>query len=101
MHRKRTSVCKVHNSNGCVPFQIVHPDSGLIGEAAIPIQCRVGCSAIGKAICIVLIRIAVGEQNIRVHCMLILTDLMQCEDVGSVAWFVHECMERVDSSHSG
>jgi hypothetical protein len=26
---------------------------------------------------------------------------MQCEDVGSVAWFVHECMERVDSSHTG
>jgi hypothetical protein len=23
-----------------------------------------------------------------------LRDLMQCEDVGSVAWFVHECMER-------
>jgi hypothetical protein len=27
--------------------------------------------------------------------------LMQCEDVGSVAWFVHECMERVDNSHAG
>jgi hypothetical protein len=26
--------------------------------------------------------------------------LMQCED-GSVAWFVHECMERVDNSHAG
>jgi hypothetical protein len=22
---------------------------------------------------------------------------MQCEDAGSVAWFVHECMERVDN----
>jgi hypothetical protein len=30
-----------------------------------------------------------------------LRDLMQCEDVGSVAWFVHECMERVDNSHTG
>jgi hypothetical protein len=30
-----------------------------------------------------------------------LRDLMQCEGVGSVAWFVHECMERVDSSHTG
>jgi hypothetical protein len=29
-----------------------------------------------------------------------LRNLMQCEDVGSVAWFVHECMERVDS-HTG
>jgi hypothetical protein len=28
-------------------------------------------------------------------------DLMQCENVGSVAWFVHECMERVDNSHTG
>jgi hypothetical protein len=27
--------------------------------------------------------------------------LLQCEDVGSVAWFVHECMERVDNSHTG
>jgi hypothetical protein len=27
-----------------------------------------------------------------------LRDLMQCEDVGSVAWFVNECMERVDNS---
>jgi hypothetical protein len=26
---------------------------------------------------------------------------MQCEDVDSVAWFVHECMERVDNSHTG
>jgi hypothetical protein len=26
---------------------------------------------------------------------------MQCEYVGSVAWFVHECMERVDNSHNG
>jgi hypothetical protein len=30
-------------------------------------------------------------------------DLMECEDVGSVAWFVHECIERVplriDNSH--
>jgi hypothetical protein len=23
-----------------------------------------------------------------------LRDVMQCEDVGSVAWFVHECMEK-------
>jgi hypothetical protein len=23
------------------------------------------------------------------------------EDVGSAAWFVHECMERVDNSHTG
>jgi hypothetical protein len=23
------------------------------------------------------------------------------KDVGSVAWFVHECMERVDNSHTG
>jgi hypothetical protein len=30
-----------------------------------------------------------------------LRNLMQCEDVGSAAWFVHECMERVDNSHSG
>jgi hypothetical protein len=30
-----------------------------------------------------------------------LRDLMQCEDVGSVSWFVHECMERVDNSHTG
>jgi hypothetical protein len=30
-----------------------------------------------------------------------LRKLMQCEDVGSVAWFVHECMERVDNSHTG
>jgi hypothetical protein len=30
-----------------------------------------------------------------------LRDLMQCEDVGSVAWFVHESMERVDNSHAG
>jgi hypothetical protein len=30
-----------------------------------------------------------------------LRDWMQCEDVGSVAWFVHECIERVDSSHTG
>jgi hypothetical protein len=30
-----------------------------------------------------------------------LRDLMQCEDIGSVAWFVHECMERVDNSHTG
>jgi hypothetical protein len=30
-----------------------------------------------------------------------LRNLMQCEDVGSVAWFVHECMERVDNSHAG
>jgi hypothetical protein len=30
-----------------------------------------------------------------------LRNLMQCEDVGSVAWFVHECMERVDNSHTG
>jgi hypothetical protein len=30
-----------------------------------------------------------------------LSNLMQCEDVGSVAWFVHECMERVDNSHTG
>jgi hypothetical protein len=30
-----------------------------------------------------------------------LRDLMQCEDVGSVAWFVHKCMERVDNSHTG
>jgi hypothetical protein len=30
-----------------------------------------------------------------------LRDLMQCENVGSVAWFVHECMERVDNSHTG
>jgi hypothetical protein len=30
-------------------------------------------------------------------------NLMQFEDVGSVAWFVHECMERVDNfpSHTG
>jgi hypothetical protein len=27
--------------------------------------------------------------------------LLQCEDVGSVAWFVHECMERVDNSNAG
>jgi hypothetical protein len=25
----------------------------------------------------------------------------QCEDVISVAWFVHECMERIDNSHTG
>jgi hypothetical protein len=30
-----------------------------------------------------------------------LRDLMQCEDVGNVAWFVHECMGRVDNSHTG
>jgi hypothetical protein len=30
-----------------------------------------------------------------------LRDLRQCEDVGRVSWFVHECMERVDNSHSG
>jgi hypothetical protein len=30
-----------------------------------------------------------------------LRSLMMCEDVGSVAWFVHECMERVDNSHTG
>jgi hypothetical protein len=30
-----------------------------------------------------------------------LRNLMQCENVGSVAWFVHECMERVDNSHTG
>jgi hypothetical protein len=30
-----------------------------------------------------------------------LRDLMQCEDVGSGAWFVHECVERVDNSHTG
>jgi hypothetical protein len=30
-----------------------------------------------------------------------LRDLMQYEDVGSVAWFVHECMERVDNNHTG
>jgi hypothetical protein len=30
-----------------------------------------------------------------------LRNLMQCEDVDSVAWFVHECMERVDNSHTG
>jgi hypothetical protein len=30
-----------------------------------------------------------------------LRDLMQCENVGSVAWFVHECMEMVDNSHTG
>jgi hypothetical protein len=27
--------------------------------------------------------------------------LMQCEDVGNVAWFVHECMEGLDNSHPG
>jgi hypothetical protein len=27
--------------------------------------------------------------------------LMQCEDAGSAAWFVHECMERVDNSNAG
>jgi hypothetical protein len=30
-----------------------------------------------------------------------LRDLMQCEDVGSVAWFVQECMKKVDKSHAG
>jgi hypothetical protein len=30
-----------------------------------------------------------------------LRNLMQCEDVGSVPWFVHECMERVDNSQQG
>jgi hypothetical protein len=30
-----------------------------------------------------------------------LRNLMQCEDVGSVAWFVHKCMERVDNIHAG
>jgi hypothetical protein len=30
-----------------------------------------------------------------------LRHLMQCEDVGSVEWFVHECMGRVDNSHTG
>jgi hypothetical protein len=30
-----------------------------------------------------------------------LRGLMQCEDVGSVACFVHECMERVDNRHTG
>jgi hypothetical protein len=30
-----------------------------------------------------------------------LRNLMQCKDVGSVAWFVHECMERADNSHTG
>jgi hypothetical protein len=30
-----------------------------------------------------------------------LRDLMHCEDVGSVAWFVHECMERVDNNYAG
>jgi hypothetical protein len=29
-----------------------------------------------------------------------LRDLMQCEDVGSVAWFVHECTEGVVSLSS-
>jgi hypothetical protein len=29
-----------------------------------------------------------------------LRDLMQCEDVGSVAWFVHEYMEKVNNSNS-
>jgi hypothetical protein len=33
--------------------------------------------------------------------MSILRDLMPCEDVGSVAWFVHEFMERVDNRHAG
>jgi hypothetical protein len=30
-----------------------------------------------------------------------LRSLMQCEDAGNVAWFVHECMERVDNGHTG
>jgi hypothetical protein len=30
-----------------------------------------------------------------------LRDLMQGEDVGSVIWFVHAYMQRVDSSHTG
>jgi hypothetical protein len=30
-----------------------------------------------------------------------LRNSMLCEDVGSVAWFVHECMEWVDNSHTG
>jgi hypothetical protein len=30
-----------------------------------------------------------------------LRNLMQCEDVGSVAWFVHEYIKRVDNSHTG
>jgi hypothetical protein len=30
-----------------------------------------------------------------------LRDLMHCEDIGSVAWFVHECMERVENTHTG
>jgi hypothetical protein len=42
------------------------------------------------------------EQDIRLRLagllMSSLRDLMQCEDV---AWFVHECMERVDISHTG
>jgi hypothetical protein len=30
-----------------------------------------------------------------------LRDMMQCEEAGSVAWFVQKCMERVDNSHTG
>jgi hypothetical protein len=30
-----------------------------------------------------------------------LRDFMQCEDVGSGAWFVHERVERADNSHTG
>jgi hypothetical protein len=46
-----------------------------------------------------------STKDIRFRCaglpMSSLRDLMQCEGVGSVAWFVHECMERVDNSHTG
>jgi hypothetical protein len=46
-----------------------------------------------------------STKDIRLHFaglpMSSLRDLMQCEDVGSVAWFVKECMERVDNSHTG
>jgi hypothetical protein len=39
-----------------------------------------------------------STKDIRLRCpglpMSSLRDLMQCEDVGSVAWFVHECMQK-------
>jgi hypothetical protein len=46
-----------------------------------------------------------STKDIRLHFaglpMSSLRNVMQCEDVGSVAWFVHECMEMVDNSHTG
>jgi hypothetical protein len=52
-----------------------------------------------------LLLLCESTKNIRLHIaglpMSNLRNLMQCEDVGNVARFVHECMERVDNSHTG